>query len=569
VERAADGWVGFCVVTNLQWQAFAAMMGEFERAEGEWSLLSYRQSHRREAERMVEAFTSQHRVEDLLEEAATFRVPAAPVVGPSMLPEIEPFRSMGIYRRPPSGRFLAPRPPYSFSRSELRALGDAPALGQHNGMVPPAGRRAPAPGEGTSVAPSPDPLGTGLPFAGLRIIDFTAFWAGPYATALMAALGADVIKVESTTRPDPIRYSSSVPPSDPLWFEKSAIFGSCNANKRGVTLALDTPEGRDLALRLIGTADVVIENFTPRVMEKFGLDYPALAALRPGLVMVRMSAFGANGPWRDRPGFAQTMEQITGIAWNTGYADAPPLIPKGACDPIGGMHTVVALLLALEHRDRTGEGQLVESSLLETSANVAAEAVIEWSAYGRELVRDGNHGPEGSPQGVFRCRGVDDWVALSVVDDAQWRGLVQAVGAPAWARHPSYGTVGGRRDHATEIDHHLSAWTRPQRAADVARILEEHGVPASVAVPADHIDEVPELRGRNFWITIDHPVAGRHEAPGWPLTFSGLSGGWPDRPAPVLGEHNHEVLTMELGLSPGEIKELAARGIIGQEIGRR
>jgi crotonobetainyl-CoA:carnitine CoA-transferase CaiB-like acyl-CoA transferase len=560
VERALDGWIGFCTVTNAQWQAFAVMAEQYERAEGDWSLLSYRQTHRQEAESMIEQFTSTRRVEDLLEDAARFRVPAAPVVSGANITGIEPFRSMGMYVQPPSGRFLAPRPPFRFSRNELRPLGSAPALGQHTALVGPKVARRQSESHGRSLFGA----ASSLPFAGMRVIDFSAFWAGPMAAAFLAALGADVIKVESIGRPDPIRFSSSAPPSDPQWYEKSSIFGSCNANKRGVTLDLNTQEGRALALRLVAGADVVIENFTPRVMEEFGLDFQALSQVRPDIVMVRISAFGSSGPWRDRGGFAQTMEQITGMAWITGYPEGPPLIPRGACDPIGGMHAIVALLMALEHRDRTGEGQLVEVTLVETSANVAAEVVLEWSAYQRELIRDGNHGPEGSPQAVYPCRGADSWVAVSVLEDDHWHRLVSAIGSPAWAESTSFATVEGRRAQAPLIDRHLSEWSRPLEVTDAARILRAHGVPSTVVVPADRIDEIPQLRGRDFWIPIDHPVAGRHEGPGWPIRFSGLPGSWPGRPAPTLGQHNGDILTGELGLGAREFEDLSRRGIVGQ-----
>jgi crotonobetainyl-CoA:carnitine CoA-transferase CaiB-like acyl-CoA transferase len=562
VERAQDGWIGFCTVTNAQWQAFAVMIEQYERADGEWSLLSYRLAHRRDAEAMVEAFTSRHSVEVMLADSARFRVPAAPVVGGSKIPEIEPFRTLGTFRQDPAGRFIAPRVPFKFSRNESRPHGRAPRLGEHTAAVAENAATVQADWQETQLFGS----AAGRPFEGLRVLDFSAFWAGPYAAALLAALGADVIKVESSGRPDPIRFSSSAPPSDPQWHEKSAIFGSCNANKRGITLALDTEEGRDLALRLVERADVVIENFTPRVMEQFGLGYEALSQIRADLVMVRISAFGGSGPWRDRGGFAQTMEQITGMAWITGHADGPPLIPRGACDPIGGMHAVVALLMALEHRDRTGEGQVVEVSLVETSANVAAEAVIEWSAYGRELVRDGNHGPEGSPQGVYPCTGTDRWVAISVLEDRHWEGLVRALGSPSWAATPQFSTVGGRRAGADLIDRHLSDWSRSLDPEEAERLLTTHGVPASAVIPADRIDEISQLRGREFWLPINHPIAGCQEGPGWPFRFSGMSGEWPCRPAPLLGQHNREVLGGDLGLRDDELENLASRGIVGQTL---
>jgi crotonobetainyl-CoA:carnitine CoA-transferase CaiB-like acyl-CoA transferase len=336
-----------------------------------------------------------------------------------------------------------------------------------------------------------------------------------------------------------------------------------------VTLDLTHSLGRTTFEQLASTADIVVENFTPRVMDQFGLGYPRLAEVRPDIVMLRISAFGATGPWRDRGGFAQTMEQITGMAWITGHADGPPLIPRGACDPIGGMHAIVALLMALEHRDRTGEGQLVEVPLVETSANLAAEVVIEWSAYGRELVRDGNHGPEGSPQGVYRCEGTDSWVALSVLEEAHWQGLVAALDSPSWAQASQFATVAGRRQSADVIDGGVSEWSRRRSADDAARILRQHGVPSTVVIPADRIDEIPQLRGRAFWIPIDHPVAGCHEGPGWPFRFSGMPTAWPGGPAPTLGQHNQEVLMGDLGLTSAQFEELAQRGIVGQTMSGR
>ena len=176
----------------------------------------------------------------------------------------------------------------------------------------------------------------------------------------------------------------------------------------------------------MAAADAAVENFSPRVMDNLGLVYDELAALNPRLIMVRMPAFGLDGPWRDRVGFAQTMEQLTGMAWLTGFADGPPVIPRGPCDPLAGLHALVALLVALEHRARTGRGQLIEATMVEAALNAAAEMVLEHGAYGTHLARDGNRGPVGAPQNLYACRGDDRWLALAVTSDAQWRALVGA-----------------------------------------------------------------------------------------------------------------------------------------------
>ena len=196
------------------------------------------------------------------------------------------------------------------------------------------------------------------------MIDFTAWWAGPIASHSLALLGADVVKVESIQRPDGMRFASARPPSVDQWWDWGMVFHGANTNKRGITLDLRSPEGVEIAERLIADADVVIENFTPRVMEGFGLTWERLSELNPRLIMTRMPAFGLSGAWRNNTGFAQTMEQLTGMAAITGYPDEDPQIPRGPCDPLAGMHAVFATLSALEERDQTGKGRLVEVTMV-------------------------------------------------------------------------------------------------------------------------------------------------------------------------------------------------------------
>ena len=235
------------------------------------------------------------------------------------------------------------------------------------------------------------------------MIDLTGFWAGPAGTQVLAAFGADVIKVESTQRPDGMRFTSTRPPSVDGWWEWGAVFQGANAGKRGITLDLNRPEGREALLALVAQADVLIENYSPRVLDNFGITWELLQGVNRRLTLVRMPAFGLDGPWRDRTGFAQTMEQATGLAWMTGYPDAAPMVLKGPCDPTAGLHAVVATLAALEKADELGRGVFVEVPMVETALNIAAEVVIEYDAYGAELVRAGNRGPVAAPQNLYRC----------------------------------------------------------------------------------------------------------------------------------------------------------------------
>ncbi len=306
-----------------------------------------------------------------------------------------------------------------------------------------------------------------LPLAGLRVLDLTAWWAGPCATQVLACLGADVIKVESVLRPDLMRFASTKAPGEPQWWEWGPLAHAANTNKRGITLDLTSSEGRDLAVRLCATADMVFENFTPRVMEQFGLEWDRLHEVNPRLNMVRMPAFGLDGPWRDRPGFAQTMESLTGMAAATGWTGGSPVLVGGAGDPIAGLHATFASLVALCARDEHERGYLVEATMVEAALNTAAMSSIAYQLSGRSPGRLGNRSGMGSaPQGVYPCVGTDEWVALEVENDDQWEQLCGVIGWPS-------GDAAGWADA-----HRLDDRIRPDGAPRHARpVVGHHDTP--------------------------------------------------------------------------------------------
>ena len=297
-------------------------------------------------------------------------------------------------------------------------------------------------------------------------------------------------------------------------------------------------------------------------MEHFGLDWAGVHAVNPRAVMVRMPAFGLDGPWRDRTGFAQNVEQASGLAWITGYADGPPIIPRGACDPLAGMHAAFALLVALDGRDRDGQGRLVEATLVEAALNVAAEQVLEYSAHDRLLLRQGNRSPQAAPQGVYRAGGDERWLAVAVATDDQWRALAGMVG-PALARRPDLATAAGRQAGHDELDRILAGWCAGQPVETLVEALLAAGVPAAEVVAPRDIAANPQLRARRFYETFDHPVTGRHDLPGLPFRMVGRRGGWLRSPAPTLGQHNDEVIGGLLGVAADELDHMAADGLIG------
>ncbi|MBV9516311.1 MAG: CoA transferase [Mycobacteriaceae bacterium] len=402
-----------------------------------------------------------------------------------------------------------------------------------------------------------------LPLNGIKIVDLTAFWAGPSATHSLAAFGADVIKVESIQRPDGIRYSGGMRRDVDDWWEYGWLFHAVNTNKRSVTLDLQSAEGVRPLKTLVRQADAVIENFSPRVMDNFGLGADTLLSLNPRLVVVRMPAFGLAGPWRDRVGFAPTMEQMAGLAWVTGMPDGPPVPPRGACDPLAGVHAAFALLAALQFVDDTGHGQLLELPMIETVLNVTAAQPIEFEVFGVTLQRRGNRGHPGATQNVYRCTGEDEWIAVAVRTDAQWQALAQLMGRPSWVQDRGLSTAQGRLERGDDIDRHLQEWFATQKLDDVVDRLAEVGVPAAAVVAPSAVTDNPQLRHRGFFEQLEHPRSGRGSYPCPPFAHLGGAARWLRRPPPTLGQHNREVLGTLCGLTDDELERLAADDVIG------
>jgi crotonobetainyl-CoA:carnitine CoA-transferase CaiB-like acyl-CoA transferase len=278
-----------------------------------------------------------------------------------------------------------------------------------------------------------------------------------------------------------------------------------------------------------------------------------------------MPAFGLSGPWRDNSGFAQTMEQVSGLAWITGHPWDQPRIQRGPSDPNAGMHAAFALVAGLARRDATGRGSHFEVTMVEGALNAAAEIAIEWSAYGNLLERAGNRSPHVAPQGLYPCAGFDRWLAVSVATDEQWRGLRDALGDPDWAGDAVFDSYAGRRARHDELDERIGAWCAELDADDAAALLVAHGVPA--AAPRDPRLTLgnPQLRDRGFHEEVDHPVVGRRLLPTMPFRFASLDESgtpWIRTPAPLLGEHNGEILGA-LGVGAEELAELERTGVIG------
>jgi crotonobetainyl-CoA:carnitine CoA-transferase CaiB-like acyl-CoA transferase len=543
----SDGWVGFNTNAAQMFEDFLVLIGR-EEMVGK-AMIRMDPAIRPGLEASAENWTRQHTTAEVIEQASLYRIPVAPVGDGRNLPEHEHLVARRFYEQ--CGDFVRPKPGYQLNGQRPAAPAPAPAVGEHSGRVEPRRRRAPTGGAG------------GLPMAGLKVVDLTSWWAGPASTGLFAQLGADVIHVESVQRIDGMRPAAAgYFFGKDRWWEWSNFYQSINVDKRGITLNLADPRGLGLAKRLIVWADVVAENYTPRVMQGFGLDWDQVRAINPRVVYARLPAYGLDGPWRDRVGFAQTMEAMSGLASITGYADGPPMLPRGPCDPNGAMHAAFAVQAALAARDATGEGQFVEAPLIESALNIAAQQVVEYSAYGDLITRMGNKTPGRAPQGVYPCAGEERWLAVSVATDGQWHRLRAALGDPAWSNDPGYTSYAGRRDRADEIDKELTEWAAGQELEQAVELLLAHGVPAGAVRDFRSMSSHPLFTARGFFETVDHPVVGAHPVSVLPFRWSGIDR-WVREPAPTLGQHNHEVLAGILGLSDDEIAELEAAQVIG------
>ncbi|BCQ08023.1 CoA transferase [Mycobacterium heckeshornense] len=556
IMRAADGWVGINCLTGQHWLDVCAMVGLPEFGEHQLAIMSGG-PERDEFFAKVQPWLDEQTVAEIVELSQAMRIPAAPVTDGASILSCPQYSERGffIYGGSESWRFCRPGAPFRLSKTPPAAPGCAPRLGDMTA-------------DDTSVvkhAKSVDPsINTALPFAGLKILDLSTFWAGAYLTCYLGALGADVIKVESIQRPDGHRFSGALLREGDDWYERGPLWQGTNLNKRDLTLDLNSTRGREIAMRLAANADVVVENFSPRVIENFGLDYDSVAAVNPDIIMVRMPGFGLHGPWRDYVGWALNIEQLSGMAAVTGYPDGPPCSLQGPADPIAGVHAGIALLAALNHRDRSGEGQLIEVAQIEVGAAVTAEPIIEYSLTGVVSPREGNR-HRSYAQGVYPTRVADEWVALSVRDDTDWAALVEAMGAPQLGADERFASARRRRDNHDEFDEVVSRWTRTLSADEVVEAATAGGVPAERVLTPDRMYESAQLEARGYYESIDHPITGTHRYPGWPFRITPGPPRHHRLPPPTLGQHNAEILK-GLGVTDEALVELENQRVIGQRL---
>ena len=402
-----------------------------------------------------------------------------------------------------------------------------------------------------------------LPLAGLRVADFCWLGAGSYTTKMLADMGADVIKIESAARIDALRMAAPYKDGIP-GVNRSGYFADRNTSKRSITLDMKHPKALALARRLIEKSDIIANNFTPGVMQKFGLGYDAVREMKPDIIYLAMSMQGAQGPQRNYLGYGASMVSLTGLHELSGLPDREPAgtgtnYPDHVPNPC---HAAFALIAALRHRRRTGMGQMIDLAQIEPTVALLGPTLLDLTANGRVQQRKGNEHSQCAPHGVFPCRGDDAWIAIAVRDDAGWQRLQAVLGWPDWAKDDHWKSAGGRLEASARLNELLARTTRTWNGTELMAALQAQGVSAGlVQTAADVVDNDPQLAHRGHWVTLDHSEMGKalYNAP--PFRSSRFSIGL-QGPAPLLGEHTREVLRDLMDVGDTEYEQLRAEEVL-------
>lgn len=386
------------------------------------------------------------------------------------------------------------------------------------------------------------------PLSDLRVVDFGWVLAAPYATRLLADYGAEVIKIQPLFGFD----------TDDVF--SRGYFNTWNRNKLGITLNMTSPEGKELARKLIAVSDVVVENFAPRVMENWEMDWDHLCQFKPGIIFLRMSAAGHSGPWRNYNGFGPTVHAWSGLTYLTGYPDRELCGPGFSyADHVAGLYGVIAVLEALEHRRCTGLGRCIDLSELEAAASVLGPAIMEFSLTGREPQPECNRSRQAAPHGVYPCLGEDRWCAIAVFTDEEWLALCQVIEQPDLAGR--FSTLEDRQKNQDEVDRLVSQWTTLHAAEEAMELMQNAGVAAGVVQDASDLARDPQLQSRGFFVKLEHPHLGKTTADGTPVRLSETPATF-RQAAPILGQDNDYVFRELLHLSDEEMERLQNDGVI-------
>jgi benzylsuccinate CoA-transferase BbsF subunit len=507
---------------------------------------------------LLESALGHMRCEEAYVELQERRVPCSPVFDMAMLLRSDHLAARAFFvdvDHPDTGRLAYPGAPLKLSRTPWEVVRAAPRLGAHGDEV------AKEWGTITPTANPPPSASRVRPLDGVRIADFCWVWAGPSATLQLALLGADVIRVERPGRPDITRsippFADGVPGPN-----RAGYFNQYNQQKRSIGLNLKHPDGLRLAKELVARSDVVTENFASGVMDRLGLGYDDLCKVKPDIIMISFSGYGATGPKKHYIAYGPVQVPMTGLASVSGYlGKGPSEIGISYGDPNAALHAALAVLAALCHRGRTGEGQFIDMSQWESAVGLGAEALMDTVMNGMQPPPQGNRDLVEAPQGVFRCAGEDEWVALACWSDAQWRALARSIGRLDLERDERLRTAAGRKRNEDLLETAIAGWTATRNPDAIVEVLQASGVPSYRPLSNQGVAEDEQLNAWGAFVDLDHPEIGARRHVGAPWHFSDSIVGV-ERPAPVLYADTARVLGDLLSYDEEEIRRLRQAGAI-------
>ena len=401
----------------------------------------------------------------------------------------------------------------------------------------------------------------GGPLKGIRVVEFTSAWAGPYATCLLGFLGAEVIKVESQQRPDHSRIISFTTGKAFQTLNESEVFNNLNLNKRSVCLNLKKPEAVEIAKRLIEISDVVMENMRPGVVPRLGLGYDAAKEVKPDIIYISSSACGQTGPDREYIGYAPTFAALAGLPHVTGYPDWPPSNFLGSIDLRSACTSAFAILVALYYHQQTGEGQYIDLASQEAIATYAGDIFLDYVMNQRVPTRQGNQNDVMAPHNCYRCKGEDKWISIAVATQSEWVSLCNAMGKSDLIDDPRFVDMSHRKINEETLDGIITDWTKNLDAYEAMSLLQNAGVAATPSLSSEDLFTDPHLKERSIFRQVDHPVIGKNWviAPPWQLTETPAT---INSYGPLLGEHTDEIFHDYLGMSPEQIGKLKEDQVI-------
>ncbi len=397
---------------------------------------------------------------------------------------------------------------------------------------------------------------------GLKVVDFSWVFTGPMVTKYLGDHGAEIIKIESATRPDGTRLMTPFIGGE-MSLNRSGVFANYNSSKYSMNINLREPRGIEIVKKLVERADIVLETFGPGVIGRLGLDYEELKKVKPDIVMLSMSMFGQYGPYSKQPTFGQLLQATNGFVNLLGWPDRSPALPVAAyTDYIAPWYVMIALMSALDYRRRTGKGQYIDLAMQEASVHLAAPVVMDYTINGRIQGRMGNDCPGAAPHGVYPCKGTERWLAIAVFSDKEWQALCKIMGDPEWTKSAKFDTLLQRTKNISELDKKIGEWTRDFTPEDLMSRLQAAGVAAGVVQTGeDLVDNDLQLRHRRHFVEMEHAEAGQHltERPPYRLSKTPSQ---PQRPFPGFGEHTEFVCKNILGMGDGEFAELIGANVL-------